>query len=492
MVCESSDKRGLIWLLGEPLSAREKVGELLEFWVRRYPCRTPVSEFSPVACSMSSAPPSELFLLPLESGTADTRLGDSLSTESSIRSLLQEAGSQRAVRPATGGSLSGKPPLWFVGDEANSLLRVLSDLTQLDFVDGPVVLYGPPQTGKSVLADALAKRWARNRFFRLRVTSHSVPADNLADNQYPEAGRLVPSKAVCLSAFDWSQQLQEALDTNSLPAFHQRFLQAGAVMIDDLQQLHNSPFAQGQLLLLIDRLEVADIPLVFTLNQPPQAVAGLRADLVSRLLGGLLLPVSLPGQTAREKLALDWAQEARLNLSSAAWEWLLNLPQTKSYPGLMGTLRKLQVHFPGQSREYWEPADLQAVLCLPTTEANLTWPQLIIETVAQHFDLPAELLYGSSRRQTTVQARGLAMTLIRALCNCSLTELGQLFGNRDHSTVLNAVDATRKRFHTDRHFEVTANRLLEKLEQIASLQRLPFSRHSLPEWLQCSHDRMRD
>jgi hypothetical protein len=234
---------------------------------------------------------------------------------------------------------------------------------------------------------------------------------------------------------------------------------------------------------LIDRLEVADIPLVFTLNQPPQAVAGLRADLVSRLLGGLLLPVSLPGQTAREKLALDWAQEARLNLSSAAWEWLLNLPQTKSYPGLMGTLRKLQVHFPGQSREYWEPADLQAVLCLPTTEANLTWPQLIIETVAQHFDLPAELLYGSSRRQTTVQARGLAMTLIRALCNCSLTELGQLFGNRDHSTVLNAVDATRKRFHTDRHFEVTANRLLEKLEQIASLQRLPFSRHSLPECL---------
>jgi DNA replication protein DnaC len=445
---------------------------------------------------MSSAPPSDFFLLPLESGAADTRPGDRSSGERLPGETLLPFSSEQLNRDFGGWRSSGNSPFWFVGDEPNDLLRVLSDLTQLDFLSGPVVLYGPSQTGKTVLADALAKRWARSLYFRSRLFARSqagsesqVSAEAMtAPAVDTESVPLVRSKAICLSAFDWSCQLQEALDTNSLPSFHNRFLQAGALMIDDLQQLQNAPFSQGQLVLLIDRLEEAGIPVVITLNQPPRQVSGLRPDLISRMLGGLVLPVSLPGRAARQKLAQDWAREFALNLTPAGLGWLLNLPQTNSYSGLLGTLRTLRHASPVESSAAWGPVELQNLLCLPLDEAKQTWPRLIIATVAEHFELSVDLLTGSSRRQTPVQARGLAMTLIRALCQHSLAELGSLFANRDHSTVLNALESTEKRFANDNHFQVVVAQLLAKLQQIASLHRLPLSLESLPVWFKTNHD----
>lgn len=440
---------------------------------------------------MSSAPPSDVFLLPLESGAAEVHPWDSLPESgisqgtglslSSDHSPSARSSSDREHRRV-------EPPTWFVGDEANHLLRVLSDLTQLDFLAGPLVLYGPSQTGKSVLADALAKRWARNLFFRRgfsfqRELVPEQPTDQTASLP-PENDltRLARSKAICLSAFEWSYQLQEALDTNSLPSFHNRFLQAGAVMFDDLQQLQSSPFSQEQLVQLIDRLTATGVPVICTLSAAPHEVSGLRPDLTSRLLGGLLLPVCFPGQAAREKLTRDWAREMDLKFSPAGLEWLLKLPQTHSYSGLLGTLRKLQAAARPPAT-CWEPADLQARLCLSPEEAKLTWPELIIATVAEHFELDPELVRGPSRRQTSVLARGLAMTLIRALCRCPLAELGSLFANRDHSTVLNALESTAARFANDESFRMCTSRLWARLEQIASLHRLPFSADLLPEWL---------
>lgn len=434
---------------------------------------------------MSSAPPSDIFLLPLESGSAEIHPKDPLSG----CGIAQETGSALCSEPLFPARLSSdrvlrqvEPPAWFVGDGANDLLRILSDLTQLDSLAGPVVLYGPPQTGKSVLAETLAKRWARNLFFRRGLVPE--PFADQVDTQPlgNEPTRLARSKAICLSAFEWSSQLQEALDTKSLPSFHNRLLQAGAVMLDDLQQLHSSPFSQAQLVQLIDRLTAANVPFVCTLPAAPHLVSDLRADLTSRLLGGLVLPVDFPGQSAREKLARDWAREMELGFSPAGFAWLLKLSQTHSYSGLLGTLRNLQAAALPQT-SCWEPADLQARLCLSNDEAKLTWPELIIATVAEHFELDPDLIRGRSRRQTSVLARGLAMTLIRALGHYSLAELGSLFSNRDHSTVLNALESTEKKFFNDDQFRAVTSRLLLKLEQIASLHRLPFSIESLPAWL---------
>ena len=71
-------------------------------------------------------------------------------------------------------------------------------------------------------------------------------------------------------------------------------------------------------------------------------------------------------------------------------------------------------------------------------EANVIAPTEIISQTAQYFELTVDDLYGSSRSQTIALARQIAMYLCRELTNLSLPKIGQLFGNRDHTTVMYA------------------------------------------------------
>ena len=71
-------------------------------------------------------------------------------------------------------------------------------------------------------------------------------------------------------------------------------------------------------------------------------------------------------------------------------------------------------------------------------EDNVIAPVDIINHTADYFKLTVDDLYGSSRSQAVATARQIAMYLCRELTNLSLPKIGQLFGNRDHTTVMYA------------------------------------------------------
>jgi chromosomal replication initiator protein len=104
---------------------------------------------------------------------------------------------------------------------------------------------------------------------------------------------------------------------------------------------------------------------------------------------------------------------------------------------------------------------------------------LVISTVAEFYDLTSEQLKSPCRRQTTVLARGLALSLIRHLCPLSLTSLGQLFGNRDHSTILSALQTTERRVQTDQTVRSALVELFERLKSKATVQRITLSKTEL-------------
>ena len=71
-------------------------------------------------------------------------------------------------------------------------------------------------------------------------------------------------------------------------------------------------------------------------------------------------------------------------------------------------------------------------------DANVISPTDIITATAQYFKLSVDDLYGSSRSQAVAIARQIAMYLCRERTSLSLPKIGQLFGNRDHTTVMYA------------------------------------------------------
>jgi chromosomal replication initiator protein len=89
------------------------------------------------------------------------------------------------------------------------------------------------------------------------------------------------------------------------------------------------------------------------------------------------------------------------------------------------------------------PVDMSLVTAVlkdivPLGDETIIVPNDIIGEVSKYYSISADDLFGSSRQQAVAQARQIAMYLIREQTNLSLPKIGQLFGNRDHTTVMYA------------------------------------------------------
>jgi chromosomal replication initiator protein len=419
---------------------------------------------------MSLSAPSEIFLLPLSVSLTSVNR----ESQKGFRAKPSATGLLSLTEQRDGYSLGGRLSLegCFLADSANSLLRVFDDLSCLESVSSPIVLYGPSQTGKSLLSRGVAQRLAKIRAYRSYQHSVVEVTNAVSQGETVEgSGGPVLGRAISLSAADWSRQLQEAIETNSITEFRERFVTAGTVQIDDLTQLKNSPFSQGQLVILLDLLEEAGVPVFLTTAQHPAQLEEFRPDLVSRLLGGMVLPVNLPGPAAKRTYLSERADQLGLRLPKASFDWLVNRAPLPTFASLEGFLQELCVRCKLSQKDP-SLSEIQACFLEASTDSLDRLPELVINSAAEFYELTGEQLASSCRRQTTVLARGLALSLIRHLSPLSLTALGQLFGNRNHSTILSALQATERRIQTDQTVRAAVVEIFDRIKSKATQQRI--------------------
>jgi chromosomal replication initiator protein len=318
----------------------------------------------------------------------------------------------------------------------------------------------------------VAQRLAKVRAYRSYQLSVAEAANTASQAELGEdAAGSAFARAISLSAADWSRQLQEAIETNSLTEFRERFVAAGTVQIDDLTLLKNSPFSQGQLVILLDLLEEAEVPVFVTSDRHPAQLEDFRPDLISRLLGGMVLPVNLPGFAAKRTYLSERADQLGLRLPATSFDWLANQAPLLTFASLEGFLQELSVRCKLSQKDP-SLAEIQACFNEASTDSVDRLPDLVIGIVAEFFELTGDQLVSPCRRQTTVLARGLALSLIRHLCPLSLTALGHLFGDRDHSTIVSALQTTARRFQTDQTVRAAVEEIFNRVKSKAALQRI--------------------
>ena len=317
----------------------------------------------------------------------------------------------------------------FVGDEQNQLLKYLilptiptddpdvSEPTHHE-LQWPLVLFGAAGTGKTSLA--------------LTVVSELADLQNESGN--------TSKKPLYMTALDFDRRFRSALETDSVEDLRNRLIQSAGLVIDDLHQLEDKVAAQTEFMLVLDKMCRKNRPIVITMNTSPQLCDGLTSQLVSRLLGGLSLPVNPPGPSARLEIIRDLAKINRLNLTDDAIDLLvdrLNVTVPKLDHFFAQAKTSLRVAEGEQFDEPVDAAKLTQLFKKSDTDVDQL-SKLIIKLVAAEFHLKPAELKSNSRKQTIVLARGVGIYLNRILLGTSFLKIGSYFGNRDHSTVMHA------------------------------------------------------
>lgn len=276
----------------------------------------------------------------------------------------------------------------------------------------PLFIYGGAGLGKTHLLHAIG---------------HAALASNL--------------NVLYVSAEHFTNEFVNAIRERKAAEFQNKYRNAGMLLIDDIHFILGKEQTEECLFHTFDELHNANRQIAITSDRPPKSLSFLQERLRSRFEGGLVADIQPPDFEARLAILHAKVNQKGEKISQDVLEFIASQAE-QNIRQLEGALNRV-IAF---ARLLQSPPKLElAVRALEDISGKEhkvmpPIPSLIIEAVAKSFQLSPSDLKGKKRDKEATLARHIAMYLIRQETNCSLAQIGQEFGSRDHATVSHACE----------------------------------------------------
>ena len=220
--------------------------------------------------------------------------------------------------------------------------------------------------------------------------------------------------------------------------FRQRYREVDVLLVDDIQFLAKREETQTEFFHTFNHLHAGAKQIAIASDRPPHELSGLEERLVNRFRWGLCVDVQPPDLETRIAILQLKAEREHLTVPHEVIEFVAS-KFDQSVRELEGAL----VRVVAWSELTAQPIDQQLTEralqdLIPQTEHEIP-PQLIMEETATYFSLSTGDLTSKSRSRPLTQARHIAMYLMRDCTALSLVKIGEIFGGRDHTTVLHGI-----------------------------------------------------
>ena len=256
--------------------------------------------------------------------------------------------------------------------------------------------------------------------------------------QYPE------KKLLYITSENFTNELITAIQQGRNTEFRYRFRNVDILMVDDIQFIAGRDATQEEFFHTFNTLHTAGKQIILTSDRPPQEIAKLEERLSSRFAWGLIVDIKKPDIETRIAILREKVRQEHMNIPDDVLE-LIATHVSSNIRELEGNLIRLNAYAQLVNKpvtvEVCQEA-LREVLVQP--KARQINAQVVMQTISDYYGITVDDLTNQSRRREITVPRQIAMYLTRELTTMSLPQIGQAFGNRDHSTVLHACKTVEK------------------------------------------------
>jgi len=238
----------------------------------------------------------------------------------------------------------------------------------------------------------------------------------------------------------FTNEMISAIQGGRTAEFRQRYRQIDVLLVDDVHFLGNKEGTQEEFFHTFNSLYDAHRQIVVTSDRPPQEIPGLQERLVSRFEWGLVTDIKPPDFETRVAILQKKAAEDGLTMEEEVIEFIARNRKT-SVRQLEGAVIKLLAYSSLTRREMTLELAREALGPREGEEENEgPTPEEIRKRTAEAWGVTVDNLVSKRRTKNFTVPRQIAMYIIKTLLDLPYTEIGGLFGGRDHSTVIHSVN----------------------------------------------------
>jgi len=270
-----------------------------------------------------------------------------------------------------------------------------------------------------------------------------------------------------VSSEEFTNDFINSIRDDKASVFQRRYRDLDVLLVDDIQFLENKERTQEEFFHTFNTLYNANKQIVISSDRPPKQLTTLEDRLRSRFEWGLITDIQPPELETRIAILRKKAAQDKLNAPDDVLEYIASKIST-NIRELEGALIRVTA-FASLNRQ---GVDLSlAEIVLKDLIPNESNPQItgatIMAQTAAYFSLTLDDLCGTSRSRVLVNARQIAMYLCRELTELSLPKIGQMFGGRDHTTVMHADRKIRQLMAERRSIYNQVTELTNRIKQQA-------------------------
>ena len=255
----------------------------------------------------------------------------------------------------------------------------------------------------------------------------------------------------------------------AMTTFREKYRNNDVLLIDDIQFIIGKESTQEEFFHTFNHLHVSGKQIIISSDKPPKDIETLEARLRTRFEWGLIADISSPDYETRmailrKKEELDGLE--RYHIPDEVMQYIAN-NITSNIRELEGSLNKLIALANLENKPIDIPLAAEALkdMISPNNTREIT-PELIIEVVSDHFDVPAAELKGKKRNAEIVLPRQIVMYLCRKMTDTPLKTIGLILGGKDHASVSHGVKKIEHDVKTDEALNNTVNIIKKKLNPI--------------------------
>ena len=314
----------------------------------------------------------------------------------------------------------------FVIGESNKLAcaaaRAVADGASSHY--NPLFIYGDSGLGKTHLIYAISHQ------FHLRL---------------PEA------KIVYIKGDDFLNEFISLVRTNRGDEFRAKYRDADLLLVDDVQFLAGKEQSQNEFFHTFNTLYEAGRQIVLTSDRLPSEMTLLDDRLRTRFEWGLTVDIQPPDYETRIAIVKNKAAQRGFVIDDKS-AFFIAQHVTANVRQIEGIVNTIKAHRE-LDKKNMSDLEIEAIVKEAVTKNNesIPTPDTIIAEVARFFGYEEAVLKGPSRNRGIVNARNIAMYLIRNITGLSTIEIGKIFG-RDHTTAMHSLDQVTEKLQADPNY----------------------------------------